>query len=176
MGWAGTERDRRFKTGTERAQRLQAGTEGAQQSAALDEDGVLGAPGWDGGSSSAPGLEGRKGPGRSRLRIMTRSVAALSRIQRTEVAPQLQAETERIRRLLAGMKGSVGGSRLRRRKVGGSRLQDERSRGVKISPKSGPSTEPAPHQVGQAQHSYWSPASSPAVYPLSIRLFILSPA
>ena len=44
----------------------------------------------------------------SRLRIRTQldAVSRGSRIKRTEAAPQLQAETERIRWLQAGMKGS----------------------------------------------------------------------
>ena len=45
---------------------------------------------------------------------------------------------------------------------------------VKISTKFGRSIEPAPHQIGwaqhQAQHSYWSPASSPVV-PISFLAF-----
>ena len=50
------------------------------------------------------------------------------------------------------------------------------SRGVKFSPKSVPSTGLPLHQVGQAQHQVQNSFNSPAVYPVSIRLFILSPA
>ena len=65
----------------------------------LTKTGCAGAPGWDKERSSFPDLEGRRGwlfqavDHDEKVHAVNRG----SRIQRTEIAPQLQAETERIR-------------------------------------------------------------------------------
>ena len=109
MGWAGTERlAPQSWDGESSATPGWDGGNFAVSSSRLREDGMLGGSrlGWREVVDSRYGR--KEGFGRSRLWIRTQlhAVSRGSRIQRTEAAPQLQAETERIRWLQAGMKGS----------------------------------------------------------------------